>query len=96
MIVEWAKGLFWLWFAGTVGWIIAVSYIVYEDTKAFSLHLSSNEWTAFILLWSLPPLLTFGVYLVVLWFGERLIAKDDLRWDREGSRRPENRFQRRG
>ncbi len=96
MIVDWEKGLFWLWLAGAVGWISAVTYIVYEETKAFSLHLSGNEWISFILLWTLPPILTFGVYLIVLWLGRRISAKDDVRWDREANRRPENRFQRRG
>ena len=74
MSVEWAKGLFWLWFAGAVGWAIAVTYFVYEETKAFSLHLGSNEWTSFILLWTLPPMLTFGVYMVVLWVGRRMTS----------------------
>ncbi len=95
MIVDWEKGLFWLWLAGAVGWLSAVTYIVYEETKAFSLHLSGNEWISFILLWTLPPMLTFGVYMVVLWVGRRMTAKDHERWDREDSRRSENRFQHR-
>ena len=72
MIVAWEKGLFWLWLAGAVGWIIAITIYVYDETKAFSLSPSPEEWLAFLLLWALPPIITFGVYLLVLWIGRRI------------------------
>ncbi len=96
MIVDWERGLFWLWLAGAVGWVIAITYYIYGETKAFSLHMSMNEWTSFILLWSLPPIMTFGVYIFVLWFGRRMSSKDDKRWDRQDSQGAEKRFRRRG
>ncbi len=96
MIVEWERGLFWLWLAGAVGWIIAITYFVYGETKAFSLHLNAEEMIAYILLYAIPPILTFGVYIIVLWVGRRLTAKDDQRWDREASRDAGKRFRRRG
>ena len=84
MIDNWAKGLFWLWVVGATAWLIAVTFVVYQETTAFSLHLSDNEWASFILLWTLPPMLTFGVYLVLLWLGQHMTTKDAGRWDRKG------------
>ncbi|MDP6707551.1 MAG: hypothetical protein QF893_14495 [Alphaproteobacteria bacterium] len=96
MIVEWEKGLFWLWLAGAIGWIIAITYFLYGETNAFSLHLGHDELAAYILLYAIPPVLTFIVYLFVLWIGRRITAKDDQRWDRQASREADRRFRRRG
>jgi len=70
--VAWEKGLFWLWLAGAVGWVLAITIYIYDETKSFTLSPSPQEWLAFLLLWVLPPMITFIVYLLVLWIGRRI------------------------
>lgn len=72
MIVAWERGLFWLWLAGAIGWVVAITIYIYDETKSFTLSPTPQEWLAFLLLWSLPPIITFVVYLVVLWIGRRI------------------------
>jgi len=95
MIVAWEKGLFWLWLAGTVGWVLAITAYVYDNTNGFAQHPSSDEVLSYLMLWLIPPVLTFGAYLLVLWVGRRLTRQDDLRWERDANR-ADRRFRRRG
>ena len=95
MIVAWEKGLFWLWLAGTVGWVLAITAYVFDETNGFTQHPSSNEMLAYFMLWSIPPVLTFAVYLLVLWVGRRITEPSDVRWERD-SEHADRHFRRRG
>ena len=78
MMISWERGLFWLWLAGAIGWIIPITYYIYAGTKGFTLHPHPDEWIAYFLLWTLPPLFTFAVYLIVAWFGRRIWANNSI------------------
>jgi hypothetical protein len=95
MTVGWEKGLFWLWLAGAVGWVLAITTYVFDETNGFTQHPSTDEVQAFIVLWTVPPVLTFAVYLLVLWVGRRLASHYDVRWERE-SEHADRQFRRRG
>lgn len=73
--VELRRGLFWIWLAGAAGWLVAVTVYVYDQTGAFSLHVGTNEWKAYLLLWSLPPLSTLAVCVAMLWVGRKVLIQ---------------------
>lgn len=75
-MVSWERSLFWLWFVGAVGWTAVSTYYVYVETKGFTLHQTPVEWATYLLLWTIPPLFTYAVYLSVVWFGRHDLANN--------------------
>ena len=95
MAGSWEKGLFWLWLAGTIGWVLAIAVYVFDETNGFSRHPTADEMMAFLLLWSIPPVITFAAYVLVLWIGRRIASHYDLRWERDANH-ADRQFRRRG
>ena len=72
MSADWKRRAIWFWLAGAVGWLVAVTIYVYDQTNGFSLHLGWNEWKVHLLLWSLPPLSTFLILVLMPWVGHKI------------------------
>ncbi len=96
MNTGWERALFWFWFLGAIAWLGGVGAYIYYDTSGFQLHLTPNEWTPYVLVWSLPPIMTFGVFLLVRSVGRKLLDDDVKEWEREEYDDPATRFRRRG
>lgn len=77
MSIDWERGLFWLWLAGAVAWISPITFFVYEETRGFSLVSNADEWMSYIALWTIPPIFTFGIYLVVSSVGRRIAPEEE-------------------
>ncbi len=72
MEIDWERGLFGLWLAGTIAWISPITLFVYDETRGFSLPVGANEWFSYSLLWAIPPILTFAVYIAITSLDRRL------------------------
>ena len=95
MNTGWVSGLFWFWLFGVISWIGGLGFYIYLDTHGFSLHLTTNDWIPYILVWFLPPILTFGVFLFVRAVGRKLLEDDARAWEPDGYTNPGSGFRHR-
>ena len=96
MDTSWERGLFWFWLFGAVAWLGGIGFYIYLETVGFSLHLTGKEWVPYLLVWFLPPILTFGVFIFVRSVGRKLLDDGVKEWERDDYENPGSRFRRRG
>ncbi len=96
MDTGWERGLFWFWLTGTIAWLGGIGLYIYLETVGFSLHLTGKEWVPYLLVWYLPPIITFGVFIFVRSIGRKLLDDGVKEWERDDYENPGSRFRRRG
>ncbi len=96
MDTGWERGLFWFWFASAMAWIGGIGFYIYLETVGFSVGMTTNDWRPYILVWFLPPIITFGVFIFVRSVGRKLLDDGVKEWERDDYQNPASRFRRRG